>query len=234
MFFVFTFVATTTRAYKGKVYQPHLLRRTYRDGGRVRHQTLGNLSHLPPDLIDVIRRRLRGERPEEGGHPEILRSLPHGHVAAVLATLGHTGLDRLLASRPSRERSLVVALIVSRVLKPGSKLATARALKEETAASSLSLELGLEDVDEDELYAAVDWLRRRLAPILFDDHQKEQAERTRSSIVAPAPRSAAARQKDLTKLTEEGDPVHSFQTLLTNPTPLQQRALDLLGVPLTV
>jgi transposase len=116
---------------------------------------------LPPDLIDVIRRRLRGERPEEGGHWEILRSLPHGHVAAVLGTLGHTGLDRLLASRPSRERSLVVALIVSRVLKPASKLATARALKEETAASSLSLELGLQDVDEDELYAAMDWLRRR-------------------------------------------------------------------------
>ena len=74
------------RTYKGKVYRTHLLRRSYREGGKVKHQTLGNLSHLPPDLIETIRRRLRGET-AEAGEWEIVRSLPHGHVAAVLGTL---------------------------------------------------------------------------------------------------------------------------------------------------
>jgi len=154
-------VATTTRNYKSKVYQTHLLRRTYRDGGKVKHQTLGNLSHLPPDLIDTIRRRLRGEPPEDGGPWEILRSLPHGHVVAVLRTIERIGLDNVLASRPSRQRGVVVALIVARILKPGSKLSTVRALREETATTSLSLELGLEDVTEREVYEAIDWLQQR-------------------------------------------------------------------------
>ena len=114
-------VATTKRTYKGKVYQTHLLRRSYRDGGKVKHQTLGNLSHLPRDLIETIRRRLRGE-PAEAGAWEIVRSLPHGHVAAVLGTLGRIGLDRLLASRRSRQRSLVVAMVVAWLIAPGSKL----------------------------------------------------------------------------------------------------------------
>lgn len=153
-------VATTTRAYKGRVYQTHLLRRTYRDAGKVKHQTLGNLSHLPPDLIETIRRRLHGEPPAEGPW-QILRSLPHGHVVAVLGTLRQIGLEHTLASRASRERSLVVAMIVARVLSPASKLATARTLRAETAASSLSLELDLQDVAEDELYAALDWLAQR-------------------------------------------------------------------------
>lgn len=153
-------VATTRRTYQGRVYESHLLRRTYREGGKVKHQTLGNLSHLPPDLIDTIRRRLHGEPPADGPW-EILRSLPHGHVVAVLATLRRIGLEHLLASRPSRERSLIVAMIVARVLAPASKLATARMLQAETAASSLGLELELEKVDEDELYAALDWLLAR-------------------------------------------------------------------------
>lgn len=154
-------VATTTRRYKNKVYQTHLLRRTYRDGGKVKHQTLGNLSHLPADLIDTIRRRLRGEPPEDGGPWEIVRSLPHGHVVAVLQTIQRIGLDNILASRPSRQRAVVVALIVARILKPGSKLATVRALHQETATTSLSLELGLEDVTEREVYEAIDWLQQR-------------------------------------------------------------------------
>jgi transposase len=137
-----------------------LLRRTYREGGKVKHQTLGNLSHLPPDLIDTIRRRLRGQPPEDGPW-EILRSLPHGHVAGVLQTLQRIGLDRMIASRPSRERTVVTALIVARILKPGSKLSTMRALRKETATTSLSLELGLEDVTEKEVYAALDWLYKR-------------------------------------------------------------------------
>jgi transposase len=138
-----------------------LLRRTYRDGGKVKHQTLGNLSHLPADLIDTIRRRLRGELPEDGGAWEIVRSLPHGHVVAVLRTIQRIGLDNVLASRPSRQRAVVVALIVARILKPGSKLSTVRALRQETATTSLSLELGLEDATEREVYEAIDWLQQR-------------------------------------------------------------------------
>jgi transposase len=154
-------VATTKRTYKGRVYETHLLRRTYRDGDQVKHQTLGNLSHLPPDLIETIRRRLRGDPSESSGPWEILRSFPHGHVAAALGMLKALGLDTLLASRPDRERSLVVAMIVARILQPGSKLATTRALREETATTSLGLELGLGAVEDEELYDALDWLLQR-------------------------------------------------------------------------
>ena len=154
-------VATTTRRYQSKVYQTHLLRRTYREGGKVKHQTLGNLSHLPADLIDTIRRRLRGEPPEDGGPWEIVRSLPHGHVVAVLRTIQRIELDNILASRPARQRAVAVALIVARILKPGSKLSTIRALRQETATTSLSLELGLQDVTEREVYEAIDWLQQR-------------------------------------------------------------------------
>lgn len=155
-------VATTKRTYKGKVYVTHLLRRTYREGGKVKHQTLGNLSHLPTHVIDIIRRALHGGYPVGSDEPlRILRSLPHGHVLAVLATLRRTGLEEMLASRQSFERSLVVAMIVMRVLRPGSKLATTRRLKRETCMSSLALELGIESVTEDLLYKAMDWLINR-------------------------------------------------------------------------
>jgi len=150
-------VATTTRSYKGKVYTSHLLRRTYRQDGLVKHETLGNLSHLPEPVIDLIRRALRGEAivPAEAVF-QIERSLPHGHVAAVLGTLRRVGLDRLVGSKRSRPRDLVVAMIVARLLDARSKLATARGLDEAT--SSLGDVLGLGSVDEDELYAAMDWL----------------------------------------------------------------------------
>ena len=154
-------VATTKRTYKGKVYETHLLRRTYREGGKVKHETLGNLSHLPPDLIATIRQRLGGQQPSSADGWEIVRAYPHGHVAGVLHTLGELDLQNLLASRPSRMRSLVVALIVARVIKPASKLATAKQLREETAKSSLAIELQLDDVEAEELYEALDWLRER-------------------------------------------------------------------------
>jgi transposase len=156
-------VATTTRVYKGRVCQTHLLRRTYREGGQVKHQTLGNLSHLPPDLIETIRRRLRGDAPTDSNPWEILRTFPHGHVRAVLGTLQRLDLEQIIGSRPSRERSLVVAMIVARILQPASKLATARALQEETATTSLGLELSLgqERIEEQELYGALDWLLER-------------------------------------------------------------------------
>ena len=86
-------VATTRRTYKGRVYETHLLRRTYRDGDQVKHQTLGNLSHLPPDLIETIRRRLRGDPPEAAEPWEIVRSYPHGHVAATLGMLKALGVE---------------------------------------------------------------------------------------------------------------------------------------------
>jgi transposase len=154
-------VATTRRVYKGRVYETHLLRRTYRDGDQVKHQTLGNLSHLPADLIEIIRQRLRDGSPGQAGPWKIVRTFPHGHTAAVLGTLKKLGLEELLASRPCHERSLVVAMIVARILQPASKLETARALREETATTSLGLELELGDVDEDELYEALDWLLER-------------------------------------------------------------------------
>jgi transposase len=132
-----------------------------RQGGKVKHQTLGNLSHLPPHLIDTVRQRLAGETPGGQGPWEIVRSLPHGHVAAVLGTLRQIGLDDMLASRPSRERSLVMALIVMRLIAPQSKLATCRGLKAETATTSLAMELELGALGEEELYEALDWLVAR-------------------------------------------------------------------------
>ena len=152
-------VATTTRRYKNKLYRTHLLRRTFRQDGKVKHETLGNISHLSDSIIDLIRRALKGEsfvNPDDLFH--CARSLPHGHVAAVLATLKKLKLDFLLARARSRDRDLIVALIVSRVIDAQSKLATARALSSETALSTLSETLGLGCVDENEIYGAMDRL----------------------------------------------------------------------------
>jgi len=159
-------VAEIRRTVGGKTYAYHLLRRTFREGGKVRHQTLGNLSHLPRPVIDLIRRAVRGEPllgPEEAF--EILRSRPHGHVAAVLGTVRRLGLDRLLAARPSRERELVLAMLVARLLDPGSKLALARGLDRETLSSTLGEALGVESASAEELYKAMDWLLPRQARI---------------------------------------------------------------------
>lgn len=155
-------MATTRRRVNGKVYETHLLRRSYREAGKVKHQTLGNISHLPPDLIETIRRRLRGKLPpgSTGGF-RILRAWPHGHVVAALGTLRRIGLDRLIASRASLQRTVAVALVVSRIIDTRSKLATAWTLQEETATSSLALELGLQIEDERTLYEAMDWLVAR-------------------------------------------------------------------------
>jgi len=155
-------VATTRRTYQGKVYESVLLRRTFREGGKVKHETVGNLSHLPPHAIDAVRRALKGET-VAAAEPtlECVRSLPHGHVVAVLGTLRQLGLEKLLAARPGRERALVVAMIVARIVAPGSKLATCRGLAMDTAETSLGELLGIEDADENELYAALDWLLRR-------------------------------------------------------------------------
>ena len=151
-------VATTTRRYKNKIYTSHLLRRSFRAGKQVKHETLGNLSHLPDSLIDVIRRSLAGESFVPAAEAFLVeRSRPHGHVEAVLGTLRQLGLERLLASKPSRQRDLVVAMIVERLLHPGSKLATTRLWRH----STLAEQLGVEDADENDLYGALDWLLAR-------------------------------------------------------------------------
>ena len=170
-------VATTTRHYRNKTYRTHLLRRTFREDGKVKHETLGNISHLPDPVIDLIRRALKGEtfvNPEQAF--DCVRSLPHGHVAAVLGTLKQLGLHTLIARGAGRLRDLVVALIVARVIDARSKLATARALAPESAVSTLGEALGLGDVDPHELYEAMDWLVERQATIeqrLAERHLQE-------------------------------------------------------------
>ena len=139
----------------------YLLREGYREDGKVKSRTLANLSHWPLAKIDRLRRVLRDE--VLGGTAEsltMLRSLPHGHVAAVLGTARKTGLDRLLAAgqAPARLAALVLAMIVARVIDPASKLATARQLDAATATTSLGPLLELDTVSEQELYAALDWL----------------------------------------------------------------------------
>ncbi len=142
-----------------------LLRESYREGDKVRKRTLANLSALPPETIEVIRRSLRGETLVPAIEAfAIERSLPHGHVAAVLGTLRRLELESVLAARPSRERTLCAAMIVARVLDPCSKLATARGLGE-TAFTSLGQVLGVGRADADDLYAAMDWLLARQARV---------------------------------------------------------------------
>jgi len=150
-------VATTRRHYKGRVYETHLLRRSYREGGKVKSETLGNISHLPPELIDLVRRGLRGERFVAAQGLELRRSTPHGAVVAVLGTLRALGLDALLDPRRSRERDLVVGMIAARLLAPASKLATTRRWTQSTLAASL----GIADATIDECYGALDWLLAR-------------------------------------------------------------------------
>ena len=155
-------MAKVVRPYKDRVYAYHFLRQTYREGAKVKHRTLANLSHLPPEAIEIIRRLLKGEHFLAAADAfDIVRSLPHGHVAAVLGTLRALGLDGLLERRPSRLRELAVALIVARLIEPASKLATSKGLADSTLAGRLDLG----EVSEDELYAAMDWLLRRQARV---------------------------------------------------------------------
>jgi len=144
-----------------------LLRESYRDAGKVRKRTLANLSKWPPALVEGLRVLLKGGTAVADLTTafDIIRSRPHGHVAAVLGTVRKLRLDRLIASAASPERERVIALIVARILAPGSKLATARGLAADTARDSLAEMLGIECVDEDELYAAMDWLLERQGAI---------------------------------------------------------------------
>ena len=139
-----------------------LLRESYREGGKVKNRTLANLSSWPEAKVEALARALKGLPPAGlEGTFEIARSLPHGHVAAVLGTARQLGLEELIDPAPSRHRDLVVAMAVAQVIAPDSKLAIARGLRDQTASSSLGEVLGLGACDEDDLYAAMDWLAAR-------------------------------------------------------------------------
>ena len=143
-----------------------LLRESYREGGKVKNRTLANLSYWPEDKVDDLRRVLKGLPPELELTEafEITRSLPHGHVAAVLGSARRLGMARLIYLAESRIQDLVLAMLAARVIEPGSKLATARGLRAETATSSLGECWGCRR-DEDDLYRAMDWLLARKAAI---------------------------------------------------------------------
>ena len=168
-------VAKIVRKHNGKTYVSYLLRRSYREGGKVKHQTLGNLSHLPPHVIELVQHALRGETFATAPQTfRIVATKPHGHVEAVLATLAKLGLDTLLAAKPSRQRSLALALIAQRILFPCSKLAATRHWHDTTLAE----ELGVGDADYKEAYAAMDWLlarQRRIENKLARRHLGEGA-----------------------------------------------------------
>jgi hypothetical protein len=140
-----------------------LLRESYREAGKVKTRTLANLTAWPEAKVDALSRVLKGQQPPAAldGAFEITRSLPHGHVAAVLGTVRDLGLEKLIDPLPSRQRNLVTAMAVAQVIEPDSKLAIARGLRGETAATSLGEVLGVSGCDEDDLYAAMDWLAGR-------------------------------------------------------------------------
>ena len=144
-----------------------LLRQSYREAGKVKSRTLANLSDWPAEQIEALRQVLRGRHVEplrDGGLEDafdVLRSRPHGHVAAVLGTLKRLGVDGLIGSKRTAQRDLCVAMIAARIVEPCSKLATARGFDPDTLQSTLGEVLGVEAADADDLYAAMDWLLPR-------------------------------------------------------------------------
>jgi transposase len=155
-------VATTRRVYNGKTYVTHLLRRSIRRGKTVTHETLGNLSHLPDHVIDIIKRSLKGEAFIAATDAfRVTGTRAHGHVDAVLTMIRKLGLEELIASKRSRERDLVVAMIAERLLFPSSKLAHTRHWHDTTLAE----EMDVAWASEDHLYDAMDWLLKRQAAI---------------------------------------------------------------------
>jgi len=136
-----------------------LLREGWREGAKVKKRTLANLTDWPEARIEALRRVLRNEAVADApGGLVIERSLPHGHVAAVLGAARRCGVDQLLAGAPVHLRPVVMALIVARVIEPGSKLATWRMLQRDSAAHSLSQVLGLGEIELEAVYEALDWL----------------------------------------------------------------------------
>jgi hypothetical protein len=166
-------VVTNRRQGKGREYVTHLLRRSYREGGKVKNVTVGNISHLPEELVELVRAGLRGEPVGVLSDAfEIERSLPAGHVMTALAMARRLELPRLLDRQPSRQRDLVMAMVCQRAIAPASKLATVRAFEQSTLAD----ELGVSGADEDDLYEAMDWLldrQQRIEDRLARRHLKD-------------------------------------------------------------
>ena len=152
------YLADIKRKYKDKVYHTYLLRRSYRQDHKVKQQTIANLTILPHDTKEIIKKSLQGDIfvPARGGI-EVTRSRSHGHVEAVRKCCKDLGLAELIYTYPCRERDLVEAMIIARVLNPQTKLATARWWH----VTTLPELMGVEDADEDELYGAMDWLLER-------------------------------------------------------------------------
>ena len=153
-----------------------LVRESYRDGAKVRKRTLANLTHLPPQHVEVLERSLKGEHLVPAGEAfQIERSLPHGHVKAILGAMRHIDMAALLASRPCRERDLVMAMIAERLIHGASKLASTRLWHSTTLAS----QLGVEDAGAEDLYRAMDWLlerQERIEEKLAGRHLQEGAQ----------------------------------------------------------
>jgi transposase len=151
-------VAKISRRHGDREYDSYLVRRSIREGRRVRHETVANVSRLPPEAIEALTLALKGVALVPAGEAfEIVRARKHGHVEAVLTAARRLGLARLLDREPCRERDLCLAMIAGRVLEGGSKLACTRRLH----ACTLGEELGVEGAVHDDLYAAMDWLLER-------------------------------------------------------------------------
>lgn len=149
------YVAHIKREYNDKTYTSHLIRRSYRDGKKVKQKTIANISPLPPTLREIIAKSLKGEMFVPATDAlEIIRSRPHGHVGAVKKAYEDLKMDELISKEPSKERDLVKAMILSRIIEPQTKLATTRTWHDTTLAEALKIE----DANEDELYSAMDWL----------------------------------------------------------------------------
>lgn len=152
-------VVRIRKTHKGKIYCTTLIRHSYREDGKVKNRTIANISELPEHTISAIELSLKGKAlvPFEDSY-HISQSKPHGHVYAILHMIRKLGLEKMIHPKPSRNRSLILAMIIMRILNPRSKLSTARALDQKTCTTSLNQLLQLGDVTEDDLYTALDWL----------------------------------------------------------------------------
>jgi len=178
-------VARNRRTYVAKsgeqrVYESVLVRRTYRDGAKVRHETLANLSALPAEAVSAIEATLKGERLVPATQAvTITASAPHGHVAAVHAMAAKLGLPALLGPA-GRQRDLALALIISRVVRPGSKLSTLTWWNDTT----LGADLHVAEASTDDIYAAMDWLEDRQDAIEADLARRHLAPQANPSRMA--------------------------------------------------
>lgn len=172
------YVSTTKRKRKDKVYTNYLIRSSYRENGKVKHKTIANITHLPQDLIETISHRLKTGQPLSLNGWNIKRSLPHGHVASAMHMVKQIGLDTTISSKPCREQKIILGLVSQRLIHPSSKLASLKHFQSETALSTLSEQLGIDDLNGKEIYKAMDWLYKRQQRIekkLAAKHLKESS-----------------------------------------------------------